>query len=92
MRHFPFLANQCVDLWVGDIGGVLPLCAVPEGLAVLEERVFRDGAHPFIVLEPAGLPWKMVAVKGAPVSKDAGSSSKPRVSDTREAFPGRFGN
>ena len=64
----------------------------PEGLAVLEERVFRDGAHPFIVLEPAGLPWKMVAVKGAPVSKDAGSSSKPRVSDTREAFPGRFGN
>jgi transposase len=34
----------------------------PEGLAVLEERVFRDGANPTIVLEPAGLPWKMVAV------------------------------
>ncbi|MFU8796857.1 MAG: IS110 family transposase [Dehalococcoidia bacterium] len=34
----------------------------PEGLAVLEERVFRDGANPIIVLEPAGLPWKMVAV------------------------------
>ena len=34
----------------------------PEGLAILEERVFRDGANPIIVLEPAGLPWKMVAV------------------------------
>jgi transposase len=34
----------------------------PEGLAVLEERVFREGANPTIVLEPAGLPWKMVAV------------------------------
>lgn len=34
----------------------------PEGLALLEERVFRDGANPIIVLEPAGLPWKMVAV------------------------------
>ena len=36
--------------------------STPEGLAVLEERVFRDGANPIIVLEPAGLPWKMVAV------------------------------
>ena len=34
----------------------------PEGLASLEERVFRDGANPTIVLEPAGLPWLMVAV------------------------------
>ena len=34
----------------------------PEGLALLEERIFRDGANPIIVLEPAGLPWKMVAV------------------------------
>ena len=34
----------------------------PEGLATLEERVFRDGAKPIIVLEPAGLPWLMVAV------------------------------
>jgi transposase len=34
----------------------------PEGLAKLEERIFRDGANPIIVLEPAGLPWLMVAV------------------------------
>ena len=34
----------------------------PERLATLEERVFRDGANPIIVLEPAGLPWLMVAV------------------------------
>ncbi len=34
----------------------------PEGLATMEERVFRDGANPVIVLEPAGLPWLMVAV------------------------------
>ena len=34
----------------------------PEGLATLEERVFRGGATPVIVLEPAGLPWLMVAV------------------------------
>jgi len=34
----------------------------PEGLATLEERVFRDSANPIIVLEPAGLPWLMVAV------------------------------
>jgi transposase len=34
----------------------------PEGLATLEERVFRDGANPIIVLEPAGLPWLIVAV------------------------------
>jgi transposase len=34
----------------------------PEGLATLEERVFRDGSNPVIVLEPAGLPWLMVAV------------------------------
>ena len=34
----------------------------PEGLSTLEERVFRDGANPVIVLEPAGLPWLMVAV------------------------------
>ncbi|MFO7995956.1 MAG: IS110 family transposase [Dehalococcoidia bacterium] len=34
----------------------------PEGLSKLEERIFRDGANPIIVLEPAGLPWLMVAV------------------------------
>jgi len=34
----------------------------PEGLALLEERIFRDGANPIIVLDPAGLSWKMVAV------------------------------
>jgi len=34
----------------------------PEGLDTLEERVFQDGANPIIVLEPAGLPWLMVAV------------------------------
>ena len=28
----------------------------------MEEHVFRDGANPIIVLEPAGLPWLMVAV------------------------------
>ncbi len=33
-----------------------------EGLATLEERVFRDDSNPTIVLEPAGLPWLMVAV------------------------------
>ncbi|GAI47973.1 unnamed protein product, partial [marine sediment metagenome] len=31
-------------------------------MATLEEHVFRDGANPIIVLEPAGLPWLMVAV------------------------------
>jgi len=36
--------------------------STPEGLATLEERVFRDGSNPIIVLEPAGLPWLMVAV------------------------------
>jgi transposase len=34
----------------------------PEGLVKLEEHIFRDGANPVIVLEPAGLPWLMVAV------------------------------
>jgi transposase len=34
----------------------------PEGLTKLEERIFRDGANPIVVLEPAGLPWLMVAV------------------------------
>ena len=34
----------------------------PEGLAKLEERVFRDGANPIIVFEPAGLAWLVVAV------------------------------
>ena len=33
-----------------------------EGLAKLEERVFRDGANPIIVFEPAGLAWLVVAV------------------------------
>ena len=34
----------------------------PEGLATMEEHIFRDGANPIVVLEPAGLPWLMVAV------------------------------
>jgi len=34
----------------------------PDGLARLEERVFRDGANPIIVFEPAGLAWLVVAV------------------------------
>ena len=34
----------------------------PEGLATLEERVFRDGANPIMVFEPAGLAWLVVAV------------------------------
>lgn len=34
----------------------------PEGLAKLEERIFRDGAKPIIVFEPAGLAWLVVAV------------------------------
>jgi len=34
----------------------------PEGLAKLEEHVFRDGANPTIVFEPAGLAWLVVAV------------------------------
>jgi len=34
----------------------------PEGLAKFEERIFRDGAKPIIVFEPAGLAWLVVAV------------------------------
>ena len=34
----------------------------PEGLAKLEERIFRNGANPIIVFEPAGLAWMVVAV------------------------------
>ena len=34
----------------------------PQGLAKLEERVFRDGSNPFIVFEPTGLAWVAVAV------------------------------
>ena len=34
----------------------------PEGLATLEERVFRDGSNPVIVFEPAGLTWFILAV------------------------------
>jgi transposase len=33
----------------------------PEGLATLERRIFRDGANPIVVFEPAGLTWLMVA-------------------------------
>ncbi|MFQ5988214.1 MAG: IS110 family transposase [Dehalococcoidia bacterium] len=33
-----------------------------EGLAKLEECVFRDGVNPIIVFEPAGLAWLVVAV------------------------------
>jgi transposase len=34
----------------------------PEGLATLEEHIFKDGSNPIVVLEPAGLPWLLVAV------------------------------
>jgi transposase len=33
----------------------------PEGLATLEQRIFRDGATPIVVFEPAGLTWLVVA-------------------------------
>ena len=33
----------------------------PEGLATLEEHIFRDGSNPIVVFEPAGLPWLTVA-------------------------------
>jgi transposase len=36
--------------------------STPEGLAKLEERVFRGGSNPVIVFEPTGLAWFMVAV------------------------------
>jgi transposase len=32
-----------------------------EGLAMLEQRVFRDGSKPIVVFEPAGLSWLLVA-------------------------------
>lgn len=32
-----------------------------EGLATLEQRIFRDGSNPIVVFEPAGLWWLMVA-------------------------------
>jgi len=33
----------------------------PEGLATLEQRIFRDGSNPIVVFEPAGLTWLIVA-------------------------------
>jgi len=33
----------------------------PEGLATLEQRIFRDGSNPIVVFEPAGLWWLIVA-------------------------------
>ena len=33
-----------------------------EGLAKLEERVFRDGSNPVFVFEPTGLAWFVVAI------------------------------
>ena len=32
------------------------------GLEKLEERIFRDESNPFIVFEPTGLAWLLVAV------------------------------
>jgi len=32
-----------------------------EGLAALEEHIFKDGSSPVIVFEPAGIPWLTVA-------------------------------
>jgi len=34
----------------------------PDGLAKLEERIFKDGSNPVVVFEPTGLAWVMVAV------------------------------
>jgi transposase len=34
----------------------------PEGLATLEEHIFRDGSNPVIVFEPAGLTWFIMAI------------------------------
>jgi transposase len=34
----------------------------PQGLAKLEEHIFRDGSNPVIVFEPTGLAWVAVAV------------------------------
>ncbi len=34
----------------------------PEGLAKLEERIFKDRANPIVVFEPTGLAWVAVAV------------------------------
>jgi transposase len=34
----------------------------PEGLATLEEHIFRDGSNPVIVFEPAGLTWFILAI------------------------------
>jgi transposase len=34
----------------------------PNSLAMFEEHIFRDGANPVIVFEPAGLAWLVVAV------------------------------
>jgi transposase len=36
--------------------------STPEGLAKLEEHVFRDGSNPVIVFEPTGLAWLVVSV------------------------------
>lgn len=36
--------------------------STPEGLAILEERIFRDGSNPVIVFEPAGLAWLILAI------------------------------
>jgi len=36
--------------------------STPEGLAKLEERIFRDGSNPVIVFEPTGLAWLPVAI------------------------------
>jgi transposase len=33
----------------------------PEGLTTLEKHIFKDGANPMIVFEPAGIPWLTVA-------------------------------
>jgi len=33
-----------------------------DGLATLEEHIFKDGANPVIVFEPAGLSWVILAV------------------------------
>ncbi len=33
----------------------------PEGLATLEEHIFKDSSNPVVVFEPAGIPWLTVA-------------------------------
>ena len=52
---------RCLDEKAQPCDG-FSFSTTPEGLATMEEHIFKDGANPTVVLEPAGLPWLMVAV------------------------------